>query len=340
MSLTPPLALTMGEPAGIGPELALKAWLQRRDEKLSPFFLIADPAQMDRLSAELDLAVEVKSIDSPGQAPEVYENALPVLPLTLSASAVPGHLDTANASAVLQSIEQAVRLTEKGEAGAVVTNPIHKKVLYDAGFKHPGHTEYLAELAGDVTPVMMLASDLLKVVPVTIHQSLSQAIETLSAEKIRQTIEITSASLKKSFGLNAPRLAVSGLNPHAGEDGSMGREEIEMIAPLLEELRREGHRIAGPLAADSMFHKAARDSYDAAICMYHDQALIPIKTLAFDSGVNVTLGLPFIRTSPDHGTALDIAGKGVARPGSLCAALRLAAQMTEAQSSAGTKDTA
>lgn len=337
MPSLPPLALTMGEPAGIGPELTLKAWLLRDQEALSPFFVLADLDYLEDLRRSLGYSLELLAIARPAEAADCFARGLPVLPLSLAEKVTPGRLSVANAPAVLQSIERAVALTLAGEAAAVVTNPIHKKVLYDAGFSHPGHTEFLAELAGGVTPVMLLASDLLKVVPVTIHQSLSQAIATLTPGKIRQTIEITMRSLKQDFGLPTPRIAVAGLNPHAGEGGAMGREEIDMITPLLEELRREGYLLQGPLAADSLFHAAARAHYDAAVCMYHDQALIPIKTLDFDGGVNVTLGLPFIRTSPDHGTALDIAGLGEARPRSLCAALRLAALMaaSKANSQAG-----
>ena len=251
------------------------------------------------------------------------------------ASAQPGRPDHTSAAAALASIRQAVGDVVSGRASAVVTNPIAKSVLYRSGFRHPGHTEFLAELAatGGRTPqpVMMLWSPALAVVPVTIHLSLRDAIAQLSSELIVTTARIVVADLKTRFGLANPRLAISGLNPHAGEDGSLGTEDLTIVAPAVEILRGEGIAVRGPLPADTMFHDAARKSYDCAICMYHDQALIPIKTLAFDDAVNVTLGLPFIRTSPDHGTAFDIAGTGKANPSSLVAALRLAARMAATQ---------
>ena len=247
------------------------------------------------------------------------------------ATARPGQPDDTSATAALASIRQAVDHVRRGRAGAVVTNPIAKSVLYRAGFRHPGHTEFLAELAADggraPQPVMMLWSPALAVVPVTIHLSLREALAQLSSELIVTTARIAVADLKAHFGLPRPRLAISGLNPHAGEDGSLGREDIDIVAPAIEALRAEGIDARGPLPADTMFHAAARNTYDCAICMYHDQALIPIKTIAFEDAVNVTLGLPFIRTSPDHGTAFDIAGTGKANPSSLAAALRLAARM-------------
>jgi 4-hydroxythreonine-4-phosphate dehydrogenase len=246
-------------------------------------------------------------------------------------SNLPRSTPATSAEAALASIRRAVRDVQMGHAAAVVTNPIAKSVLYRAGFRHPGHTEFLAELAGTdgkaLQPVMMLWSPLLAVVPVTIHLALREAIEQLSTELIVTTARITLASLKARFGIARPRLAISGLNPHAGEDGSLGTEDRTIVAPAVEILRGEGIDAAGPLPADTMFHAAARKTYDCALCMYHDQALIPVKTLAFDDAVNVTLGLPFIRTSPDHGTAFDIAGSGRANPASLIAALRLAARM-------------
>lgn len=323
-----PLALTMGEPAGIGGEIALQAWRQRREAGLEPFFLLDDPERLRRLAAALDWAVPVRPIDHPAEAAGVFAKALPVLPLAVPVEAPPGRLDPANAEAVLQAIRRAVALTLAGEAAAVVTNPIHKQVLMDAGFSHPGHTEFLAELApGGATPVMMLACPQLRVVPVTVHLPLAEVPRRLTTALIVESGEITAAALRRYFGIAQPRLALAGLNPHAGEGGKLGREEAEVVAPAVERLRAAGIAVAGPLPADSLFHAAARAHYDAALCMYHDQALIPIKTLDFEGGVNVTLGLPFIRTSPDHGTALDIAGQGKASPRSLIAALRLAAGM-------------
>jgi 4-hydroxythreonine-4-phosphate dehydrogenase len=260
---------------------------------------------------------------------------MPVVATGVPATAAPGHPDPTSANAALASIRQAVADVRDGKASAVVTNPIAKNVLYRAGFGHPGHTEFLAELAaGGGTPpqpVMMLWSPQLAVVPVTIHLALREALAALSSELIVSTARIAAADLKSRFGLARPRLAISGLNPHAGEDGSLGTEDIEIVAPAVETLRREGFAVRGPLPADTMFHAAARKTYDCAICMYHDQALIPIKTIAFEDAVNVTLGLPFVRTSPDHGTAFDIAGTGKANPSSLIAALRLAARMAAAR---------
>ena len=322
-----PLALTMGEPAGIGGEITLKSWLSRA-EGVPPFFAIDSPARLDALASALKLPVALQEISEPGEAAFLFDTALPVLPLELAAEAVPGKLDSANAGAVIESIKRAVQLTQSGAASAVVTNPIHKSALYAAGFAHPGHTEFLAELAGPgYRAVMMLASAELRVVPVTIHISLAEVARTLMPEEIIRCGRVTAQALARDFGVANPRLAFAGLNPHAGEDGAMGAEEIEIITPALEQLRAEGIDARGPLSADTLFHAAARKTYDAAICMFHDQALIPIKTIDFDGGVNTTLGLPFVRTSPDHGTALDIAGQGTASETSLIAALRLAAEM-------------
>nr|WP_033407001.1 4-hydroxythreonine-4-phosphate dehydrogenase PdxA [Kiloniella laminariae] len=322
------MALTMGEPAGIGGELTLKAWLERRHTTASPFFTIDDPQRLETLAAQLGLEVPIKVITGPEEAAGCFAEALPVLSQKLSDAVIYGQANPANGKAVLASIERAVELVQQQRAAAVVTNPINKAALYDIGFRHPGHTEYLADLAGISTPsVMMLACAQLRVVPVTIHLALAQAIKQLNDELLSHTIRTTHRALQEDFGIAAPRLAVSGLNPHAGENGSMGREEIELIIPTLERLRKEGINLIGPLPADTMFHAGARKNYDVAICMYHDQALIPIKTLDFDGGVNITLGLPFIRTSPDHGTAFDIAGKGIAKPDSLLAALDMAADM-------------
>ncbi len=322
---TPSLALTMGEPAGIAGELALKAWLGRADA-LPPFFMIADPETLREHADRLRLAAPVAAIDDPERAAAVFPEALPVLPQPLAAAAVPGRLEPSNAPAVIESIRRAVGLVRTGRALAVVTSPVHKRHLYQAGFDYPGQTEFLAELAG-TDAVMMLACRALKVVPITVHLSMRKAIESLTTERIVARGRITATALAQDFGIAAPRLAVAGLNPHAGEDGVLGREEAEIIEPAVAALRALGHQVSGPAPADSLFHARARETYDVALCMYHDQALIPLKTIDFWGGVNVTLGLPFVRTSPDHGTALGIAGDGVADVTSLCAALRMAAEM-------------
>jgi 4-hydroxythreonine-4-phosphate dehydrogenase len=329
-----PLALTSGEPAGIGPDITLKAWLRREELKLPPFYLLGDRDLLDRRARALGVKVRTADVRAEDAA-DVFADALPIVSIGCRATAQPGRPDHTSADAAIASIRQAVAETAAGRASAVVTNPIAKSVLYNAGFRHPGHTEFLAELAasGGKTPqpVMMLWSPALAVVPVTIHVPLREAISRLSTELIVTTAHIVVADLKTRFGLAQPRLAVSGLNPHAGEDGSLGGEEKTIVTPAIEILRDQGIEIRGPVPADTMFHEAARKTYDCAICMYHDQALIPIKTVAFDEAVNVTLGLPFIRTSPDHGTAFDIAGTGRANPSSLIAALRLAARIAAAQ---------
>ncbi len=318
-----PIALSCGEPAGVGPEIAVKAW-EALGARL-PFFYIGDPAH-------LPVGAIYKVITDPAEAMYVSAVALPVLSLPFPAPAVPGIPAAANAAAVIEAIARGVELVMEGRAGALTTAPIHKKALKDgAGFAFPGHTEYLAHLAGVDRVVMMLAAPALRVVPVTIHIALKDVPGALTEALLEETIRITHAGLVRDFGIEAPRLAVAGLNPHAGEGGAMGREEIEVIGPVLDRLRDEGMAISGPLSADTMFHAAARARYDVAICMYHDQALIPIKTIDFAGGVNVTLGLPFIRTSPDHGTAFDIAGKGVADATSLIAALEMADEMARAR---------
>jgi 4-hydroxythreonine-4-phosphate dehydrogenase len=332
--MSKPLALTSGEPAGIGPDIALAAWLRRDELKLPPFYLRGDRAALAERAGVLGLKVDFANVD-PQEAVAAFARALPVAATGKAATAAPGRPDATSADAALTSIRQAVADVKAGKASAVVTNPIAKNVLYRAGFRHPGHTEFLAELAANGNappqPVMMLWSPALAVVPVTIHLSLREALDQLTSELIVSTARIVVADMKARFGLDQPRLAISGLNPHAGEDGSLGREDIEIVAPAIETLRHEGVAVRGPLPADTMFHPAARKTYDCALCMYHDQALIPIKTIAFEDAVNVTLGLPFVRTSPDHGTAFDIAGTGKANPSSLIAALRLAARMAAAQ---------
>ncbi|MBW7852265.1 MAG: 4-hydroxythreonine-4-phosphate dehydrogenase PdxA [Rhodospirillales bacterium] len=321
-----PLALTMGEPAGIGGEITLKAWL-RRAKNVPPFVVIDDADRLRALAAGMGLAVPVQAVNDPGEAPGVFATALPVLHRPLARPSRPGLLDPANAAAVVAAIEQAVALVLAGRAAAVVTNPLHKQVMYEAGFKFPGHTEFLGDLAGARRAVMMLACPGLRVVPVTVHLGLGEAVRALRTEDIVACGEITAAALRSDFGIAAPRLAVAALNPHAGEGGTLGREEIDVIAPAVAALRAKGIGAFGPAAADTLFHARARQGYDAALCMYHDQALIPLKTIDFDRGVNATLGLPFVRTSPDHGTALDIAGTGKASELSLMAALEMAADM-------------
>lgn len=328
-----PLALTCGEPAGIGSDIAIMAWLRRRELNVPPFYLVGDIASIADRARTLGLDLRLTDV-RPQDAGEAFSAALPVVATGETATARPGRPDQTSAAAAIASIRHAVDDVVAGRASAVVTNPIAKSVLYRAGFAHPGHTEFLAELAAaesDVPqPVMLLWSPALAVVPVTIHLALRDAITRLSTDLIVSTGRIVAADLKTRFGMAQPRLAISGLNPHAGEDGSLGIEERTIIAPAIEMLRGSGIDARGPLPADTMFHEAARRSYDCALCMYHDQALIPVKTLAFDEAVNVTLGLPFIRTSPDHGTAFDIAGTGGANPSSLIAALRLAARMAAA----------
>ncbi len=320
MSPRLPIALSCGEPAGIGPEIAMKAWAALKDSV--PFFYIGDPTHLDG---------PVKVIADPAEA-LIAADALPVLPLPFEGARSPGLPQPAQAQSVIDAIARGVELVQAGQASALTTCPIHKKALQDgAGFAYPGHTEYLASLGGLDSVVMMLACDELRVVPATIHIPLKDVPTHLSAASLTDTILITHAALRRDFGIVAPRIAVAGLNPHAGEGGAMGLEEIDLIAPTLEALRAEGLDLIGPLSADTMFHARARAGYDAAIAMYHDQALIPIKTIDFDRGVNVTLGLPFIRTSPDHGTAFDIAGTGIADPTSLIEALKMAQRMAEAR---------
>jgi 4-hydroxythreonine-4-phosphate dehydrogenase len=317
------IALTCGEPAGIGPEIAASAWAALRGTV--PFFLIGDPGH-------LPAGVPVAVIETPEAAAGVVADALPVLAHPFAGPRTPGQPQPAQAQGVIDVIARGVALVRAGRASALCTAPIHKQALQEgAGFAFPGHTEFLAHLGGVGRVVMMLAGPALRVVPVTIHIPLAGVPRALTAELLEETIRITRAALIADFGIAAPRLAVAGLNPHAGEGGRMGREEIETIAPVLDRLKAEGMDLRGPLSADTMFHAAARAGYDAAIAMYHDQALIPVKTLDFDRGVNVTLGLPFIRTSPDHGTALDIAGQGVASPASLIEALRLADTLARAR---------
>jgi 4-hydroxythreonine-4-phosphate dehydrogenase len=324
-----PLAMTMGDPAGIGPELALAAWRDRAPD--APFVVFAAPDLLAAAARRIGLTAPIIETDPPG-ARGAFLKGLPVVPLRNGVEDAPGRPSAANAAATIESIARAVEAVRQGEARALVTNPIAKATLYEAGFKYPGHTEYLGALAeawgAPAFPVMMIWSETLAVVPVTIHIPLAEAPKALTTELIMRTARVVDRDLRTRFGVARPRLAVAGLNPHAGEGGAMGSEEITIIKPAIADLRAEGLDIVGPLPADTMFHPRARARYDAALTMYHDQGLIPVKTLAFDEGVNVTLGLPFVRTSPDHGTAFDIAGKGMANPASLIAALRLADRLT------------
>lgn len=315
--MTLPIALTMGEPAGIASEITMMAWGSARAQALPVFFVIGDPALYEGCGV----------IDTPEEAAAMFAKKLPVLPLPLAEKAKTGTLNAKNSPAVIGSIEKAVAFARVNRVGAVVTNPIHKGILQEAGFAYPGHTEFIAHLCGEVTPVMMLAARDLRVVPLTVHIALKDVPQAISRDLIIEKARITHQSLKENFGIEKPRLALAGLNPHAGEGGAFGREDIDVLMPAISELQAEGITITGPHPADTLFHEEARAKYDVALCCYHDQALIPLKTLDFHGGVNVTLGLPIIRTSPDHGTALDIAGKGVARADSLIAAIRLAAQM-------------
>jgi len=330
-----PLALTLGEPAGIGPDLALAVWRRRRELDVPPFYVIGDAGFLGERARllELDVATETAT---PANAGRLFAQALPVVPLGTKVTARPGAPDATSAAAAIGSIDAAVADVLAGRASAVVTNPINKHVLYRAGFSDPGHTEYLARLCERATgkpvmPVMLLWSPELAVVPVTIHVALKDAVAQLSTRLIVETGRIVARDMDKWFGLKRPRLALAGLNPHAGEDGAIGREDIDIVAPAVAALKAEGIDARGPLPADTMFHAAARATYDVALGMYHDQVLVPIKTLAFEHGVNVTLGLPFLRTSPDHGTAFDLAGTGRADPSSLIAALKLAARLSARQ---------
>jgi len=318
----PPIALTMGDPAGIGGELVLRAWLA---QVTAPFFVLDDPDRLRALAASLALAVPVREIAAPSDATATFPGALPVLPIHLPAPSPPGRPDPANAPSVIASIERATMLALDGAACAVVTSPINKAALYEAGFAHPGHTEFLAALTGvSGQEVMMLACPALRVVPVTVHVSLRRALAMLDTPLIVAAARTTAAALRRDFGIVSPRLAVAGLNPHAGEQGALGSEDADIVAPAIAALRADGVDASGPHPPDTMFTEEARTRYDAAICMYHDQALIPLKTLDMHHGVNVTLGLPIVRTSPDHGTAYDIAGTGRADATSLIAALEMA----------------
>lgn len=323
----------MGDPAGISTEITALAWKHRATNGISPFFVLSRQSLFARLKQLDDFRIPTVKITSPDEANKAFGQALPILELPDALDVQPGQPDPAVGAMTILSISSAVDLVKKGQASSVVTNPINKHVLYQAGFKFAGHTEYLAELAKQweekqFRPVMMLVSNQMRTVPLTIHIPLADVEKLISIELISETAHIISRDMTKYFGLPSPRISVAGLNPHAGESGSMGKTEIDIIEPAIVALQKEGLNISGPFPADTLFHSAARKTYDVVIGMYHDQALIPIKTLGFDEGVNTTLGLPFVRTSPDHGTAYDIAGKGLANPQSLIEALKLARKMS------------
>ena len=318
----PPLAITLGEPAGIGLEVTLKAWKRRARLDLPSFFLMDDPARVAETAKMLNIDGKVTEIDSPARAQARFDESIPVLPIQLPAPVQAGRPDAANAPVVVASIERAVKFALAGEAAGVVTNPIHKAALQDAGFKHTGHTDFIAELCGmKDRSVMMVSCPGFHSIPVTVHVSLQEAIQQLTQRRIVDTIRTADQALRRDFAIDEPRIAVAGLNPHAGEDGHMGREEIDIIRPALDELASLGVPVSGPMPPDTMFTAQARKEYDCAVCMYHDQALIPLKTIDFEHGVNTTLGLPIVRTSPDHGTALSRAGQGSASWSSMVAAI-------------------
>ncbi len=335
MTAAGPLALTLGEPASIAGEITLRAWAAAQtDKSVPPFVALADGDWLETQGRRLRFPVPIKPVTSAESAASEFYGALPVMTVPLAAAVEFGKPNPANAAGILRSIDEAVRLTSRGATTAVVTNPIHKATMYAGGFRFPGHTEYLAQLCKPATPVMMLVIEGLRVVLATVHLPLSKAVSTLSTAAIETAARAAHAALIRDFGITHPRLVVAALNPHAGEDGALGTEERDIIAPAVAALRADKIDASGPHPADTLFHVHARDRYDAAICMYHDQALIPLKTLDFAGGVNVTLGLPIVRTSPDHGTALDIAGHGKADPTSLIAALRLASGMAQKRAQA------
>lgn len=330
-----PLAVTMGDPAGVGVEITLKAWRDRNEFDVPPFVFFADPDVVTATASRLGIDAPIRIVNDLAQGSQAFQSSLPLRPVACAFEAKPGIADPRNGAAVVGAIELATNAALDGVVSAVVTNPIAKHVLYSAGFAYPGHTEFLGALAlrrypaASYRPVMMLASDELRVVPLTVHVPLADVPGLITSKLIVETAISVAHALQMDFGIASPRIAIAGLNPHAGEAGSIGREEVEIIEPAITELMAQGIAVSGPSSADTLFHPAARARYDAVIAMYHDQALIPLKTLSFDSGVNVTIGLPFVRTSPDHGTAFDIAGRGVASATSLIASLELAARMAE-----------
>ena len=322
-------ALTMGEPSGIGAEITLKIWRDQRSD-VAPFFIIDNPDRLRHIANTFEIDVTIVEIDDPKRASQEFHDALPVIRLQNDVHATLGEPDAINSKAVLESIERCVEYTLAEQAAAVVTNPIQKETLYKSGFNFPGHTEYLAELVEcKPTPVMMLASPMLRVVPITVHMSLRHALDTLTTELIIEHGKIVIDALRNDFGIDTPRLAVAGLNPHAGEAGALGDEDANVVLPAISILQAFGAQVHGPVSPDALFTERARMGYDAALCMYHDQALIPIKALDVDRAVNTTLGLPIIRTSPDHGTAVDIAAQGIARPSSLIASMKMASEIAQ-----------
>lgn len=334
-----PIAISVGEPAGVGAEIVGRAWERRNDAGLPPFYVVADPEFLISRLTRAHVRVPV-AVVAPEGAVAAFARELPVVPPGGRMGDRPGQPSSADAAAVVAAIETAVAHVRDGRAAAIVTAPIQKATLYAAGFTHPGHTEFLGALAerwwpGEpCDPVMMLSGPELSTVPVTVHIPLKDVPAALTRERIVRVGRIVARDLTRRFGIAAPRLAVAGLNPHAGEEGTMGREDLEIVAPAIADLVAEGIRASGPHPSDTLFHPRARAGYDVVLGMYHDQVLIPVKTIAFDETVNVTLGLPFVRTSPDHGTALDIAGRGTARPDSLIAAIRLAGRMAAADRAA------
>lgn len=336
----PPLALTMGEPAGVGPELALKAWCARQHETVPPFVYVGDATQLRATASQVGIDAAIHLVTDFSAVSEIFDQALPVFQCALPKPVRPGVPDMDNSARVVEAIAQALRLIREDKACGLVTNPIHKKSMWQVGFSFPGHTEYLAAAAQRIwgrsaKVAMMLVVPGLRVVPVTRHIPLKDVPRLLDTETIVETGLIVAGGLAKDFAIHNPRLAIAALNPHGGEDGELGDEESRVIKPAVDALRAEGILVTGPIAADTLFHEDSRRNVDAILCMYHDQALIPLKTLNFYEGVNVTLGLPFVRTSPDHGTAFDIAGQGTAKSGSLISALKMAATIAQERAKSG-----
>lgn len=327
MSARKPIFVTMGEPGGVGAEITLRAWQELRDDPNACFIAHHDPDYLQQTAQTANLSIPIAAIRNVAEAAKIFKTALPVLPIPLNAKPITGKTDTAHVTAISQSIEMGVQLCRAGDVAAMVTNPINKAVMIQGGFQYPGHTEFLSHLCGGAKPVMMLANDQLRVVPLTVHTPIRDVAAKINRDLIIQIAKIVHGDLQKRLGMKNPIMAFAGLNPHAGEDGEIGREEIDIFTPALNELRGMGMQVLGPLSADTMFFPEARREYDVAICAYHDQALIPVKTVDFWGSVNITLGLDIIRTSPDHGTALDIAGRGMARGDSMVAAIQMAARM-------------
>ena len=327
-----PIAVSIGDPAGIGPEVLAKAWVRRAQDRLSPFFAIGDPRSISTVWKG-----PLRKVDGPAEAAACFDEALPIMEVEDAGEIVPGQPNMPGARCAIASLEIAVGVAREGAACAIVTGPVSKAELYAIGFTHSGQTEFVAERCG-VSPgnvAMMLAGPTLRTVCITTHVPLARVSELLSVELVVSRARVTARGLQRDFGIADPRIAIAGFNPHAGEGGALGREETDILLPAIEQLRDEGIDIVGPLAADTMFHPRARARYDAALCTYHDQALIPLKTLHFDEGVNMTLGLPIVRVAPDHGTAFEIAGKGLAEPGATIAAIRMASEAAERRASAG-----